>query len=456
MAKIKSLYICSSCGAQSPKWIGKCPSCSSWNTYVEEVINLPSANRNAGSWKQNSEKTLHSKPQLIQEIKSGSFSRMTTLDPEFNRVVGGGIVPGGVVLIGGQPGIGKSTLLLQVALGLNEKVLYVSGEESEEQIKLRADRIQEDKGGTCYIYSATEISTIIRQAQELRPSVIILDSIQTMYMDWLDSSAGSITQIRESAAEMQRFAKEHNIAVVIIGHITKDGDIAGPKLLEHIVDTVLYFEGDRHHAYRLLRCRKNRFGSADEIGVYEMVEHGLRPVTNPSEALINKRQEQYSGNAIGVIGEGARNFLLEVQALVSRAVYGTPQRSATGYDVRRMNMLLAVLEKKCTLPLGFNDVFLNIAGGFRVEDPSIDLSLAMAIISSLENKIIPMSYCFIGEIGLSGEVRPTQKIDQKLMEAERFGIQHAFISNYNQTNFKSNSLQINPIHKVEELLTLVD
>lgn len=419
------------------------------------MISAPVSTRNKGSWQQVENKLkVSDKPKLLKDIETNTYQRIPTLDVEMDRVLGGGIVPGSVILVGGQPGIGKSTLMLQIAIQLNERVLYVSGEESEEQIKMRANRIS-DNNGQCYIYGETDVTTILRQAEELQPTVMILDSIQTMYLDWLDSSAGSISQIRETAAELQRFAKDKNIAIIIIGHITKDGDLAGPKLLEHIVDTVLYFEGDRHYAYRLMRSRKNRFGSTDEIGIYEMYENGLRQVSNPSDVLSGKRDESYSGNAIGLIGEGSRTFLLEVQALVARAVYGTPQRSATGYDSKRMNMLLAVLEKKCQLPMGYNDVFLNVAGGIKVDDPSIDLALAVAMISSLENKAVPQRFCFVGEVGLSGEVRPVQKIDQKIMEAERMGMDTIFISKYSKHTI-GNQLKINiiTIVKIEELLDI--
>ncbi|HMT76834.1 MAG: DNA repair protein RadA [Saprospiraceae bacterium] len=452
MAKVKTVFICTGCGAQSPKWIGKCNSCGEWNTYQEEVVTTPGASRNKGNWHQKTETKVSEKPKLLQDIKTGSYKRIPTNDVEFDRVLGGGIVPGSVILLGGHPGIGKSTLALQSAINMDVKVLYVSGEESEEQIRMRADRIN-GLSGQCYIYGETDLVTILRQAESLEPKLIVLDSIQTMFLDHLESSAGSISQIREVAAELQRYAKENNVAIIIIGHITKDGDLAGPKLLEHIVDTVLYFEGDRHYAYRLLRSRKNRFGSTDEIGIYEMMEGGLKTVSNPSDALSGLGNNEYSGNALGIVGEGSRTFVIEVQALVTRAVYGTPQRSSTGYDLRRMNMLLAVLEKKCQLPLGFNDVFLNVAGGIRVDDPSIDLALAAAIISSLQNVVVPRGMIFIGEVGLSGEVRPVQKIEQKLMEAERMGIDTAFISKYSKLlPNTSRNIKIISLIKVEELL----
>ncbi|HQW11041.1 MAG TPA: DNA repair protein RadA [Saprospiraceae bacterium] len=450
MAKVKSVYVCSNCGAQSPKWIGKCSSCNEWNTYTEEIH----------TQKKNKPGQLNSpfsgtKPTLLNDIQTGKFLRISSEDEELNRVLGGGIVPGSVILISGQPGIGKSTLMLQIALSTQGKILYITGEESDEQIKMRADRIQQPVG-ECYIYADTEISAIIQQARALQPNVIVVDSIQTMYLDYLESSAGTVSQIRESTAELQRFAKEQNIALFIIGHITKDGDIAGPKLLEHMVDVVLYFEGDRNYAYRILRARKNRFGSADEIGIYEMFEDGLKQVKNASQVLANRHEEAYSGNALGIIGEGSRNYLIEVQALVSRAVYGTPQRSATGYDPRRMNMLLAVLEKKCQLPLGYNDVFLNIAGGLRVDDPSIDLPLAMAVISSLENRPVSPDFAFVGEIGLSGEIRPGRKLNQKILEAQKFGINTVFVSAYAKSIQSSGNTKIIYLSRVDQLPDLLN
>ncbi len=450
MAKVKNIYKCSNCGAESPKWIGKCPSCNEWNTYHEEVVLKGNKTIDFNT----DRKSGKNKPTLISHIESGQFERIPTPDDELNRVFGGGIVPGSVTLISGQPGIGKSTLMLQVALFTPGIVLYVTGEESEEQIKLRADRLG-TQVSECYVLSGTEVSTILKQAEILKPDIIIIDSIQTMYLDYLESSVGTVTQIREATNALQRFAKENNTAVIIIGHITKDGDIAGPKLLEHLVDIVLYFEGDRNYIYRILRSRKNRFGSSDEIGIYEMWESGLRAVENTSEVLTNKHNEPYSGNALAIITEGTRNYLIEVQALVSRAVYGTPQRSSTGYDTRRMNMLLAVLEKKCQLPLGYNDVFLNIAGGLKVEDPSIDLALAASVISSLENKPVSATDVFIGEIGLSGEVRPAPKIAQKINEARKLGIKRVFISKYSKNVNNIEGIEVVLLTRVDQLLDII-
>jgi DNA repair protein RadA/Sms len=450
LAKVKNIYKCSNCGAESPKWIGKCPSCNEWNTYHEEVVLKGNKTIDFNT----DRKSGKNKPTLISHIESGQFERIPTPDDELNRVFGGGIVPGSVTLISGQPGIGKSTLMLQVALFTPGIVLYVTGEESEEQIKLRADRLG-TQVSECYVLSGTEVSTILKQAEILKPDIIIIDSIQTMYLDYLESSVGTVTQIREATNALQRFAKENNTAVIIIGHITKDGDIAGPKLLEHLVDIVLYFEGDRNYIYRILRSRKNRFGSSDEIGIYEMWESGLRAVENTSEVLTNKHNEPYSGNALAIITEGTRNYLIEVQALVSRAVYGTPQRSSTGYDTRRMNMLLAVLEKKCQLPLGYNDVFLNIAGGLKVEDPSIDLALAASVISSLENKPVSATDVFIGEIGLSGEVRPAPKIAQKINEARKLGIKRVFISKYSKNVNNIEGIEVVLLTRVDQLLDII-
>jgi DNA repair protein RadA/Sms len=392
------------------------------------------------------------KPTPLNMIKSGNTLRIDTPDGELNRVLGGGIVPGSLILIGGQPGIGKSTLMLQLTLGVHARVLYVSGEESEEQIKMRADRVAE-KHSDCYILTETNTSKIFQHAQNIEPDIIIIDSIQTLAASHIDSTPGSISQVRETAGELQRFAKETNIPIFIIGHITKEGSIAGPKLLEHIVDVVLQFEGDQNYTYRILRTLKNRFGSTDEMGIYEMQSSGLRQVTNPSELLISQKDDDLSGSAICSTIEGQRPILIETQALVTRAVYGTPQRSATGFDLRRLSMLLAVLEKRCGFPFAMNDVFLNIAGGIRVDDPAIDLAIVAALISSLQDVSIPHNTCFAGEIGLSGEIRAVNRIDQRIQEADRLGFKEIYISKYNVKGIDSDrySMKIKTIGKVEEL-----
>lgn len=454
MAKVKKVFFCSNCGAEAPKWIGKCPACGEWNTYQEEVITKETtqeSKRNA--WKdQTTISKTGPKPVLLEDIVAGNRQRLVTPDKELNRVLGGGIVSGSLILLGGQPGIGKSTLLLQIALQTNAKVLYVSGEESEEQIKMRADRIS-NKKSDCYILTETNTTKILTHAQQLSPDVIIADSIQTLASPHIESTPGSISQVRECAGELQRFAKETNIPVFIIGHITKDGAIAGPKLLEHIVDAVLQFEGDQHYTYRVLRTLKNRFGSTDELGIYEMQANGLREVANPSELLISQKDEDLSGSAIAGTMEGMRPMLIETQALVSKAVYGTPQRSATGFDLRRLSMLLAVLEKRGGFPFGQNDVFLNIAGGIRVDDPAIDLAIVSALISSLEDIAIPDKFCFAGEVGLSGEIRAVNRIEQRIQEADRLGFRQIFISKYNVKglDFGRFKIKVKPIGKMEEL-----
>ncbi|HMO39503.1 MAG TPA: DNA repair protein RadA [Saprospiraceae bacterium] len=453
MAKAKKIFICANCGAESIKWIGKCPACGEWNTYREEVImreTLQEEKRR--SWAGKPDGKSGPRPVLLEEITAGNTQRLVTPDRELNRVLGGGIVSGSLVLIGGQPGIGKSTLLLQLALGLPVKVLYVSGEESEEQIKMRADRIS-GKASDCYILTETNTTKILGHAQQLGPDVIIIDSIQTLVSPHIESTPGSVSQVRECAGELQRFAKETNIPVFIIGHITKDGSIAGPKLLEHIVDAVLQFEGDQHYTYRVLRTLKNRFGSTDELGIYEMQSNGLREVSNPSELLISQKDDDLSGSAIAATMEGLRPMLIETQALVSKAVYGTPQRSATGFDLRRLSMLLAVLEKRGGLLFGQNDVFLNIAGGIRVDDPAIDLAIVSALISSLEDVAIPDKCCFAGEVGLSGEIRAVNRIEQRIQEADRLGFRQIIISKYNVKglDFSRYQLQVQPIGKIEEL-----
>ncbi len=453
--KTKTVFFCTNCGASSPKWLGKCPQCNEWNTYQEEVIHKESVQEEKHkAWNEGTARESSQKPVPLSEVKAGETIRMNSSDAELNRVLGGGIVPGSLVLIGGQPGIGKSTLLLQVALRIGAKVLYVSGEESEEQIKMRADRIVKNTTN-CYITTEINISRILKQAKDLSPQLMIVDSIQTVYSPHLDSAPGGVSQVRECAAELLRFAKETNVPVFLIGHINKDGEIAGPKLLEHIVDAVLQFEGDRNYTYRILRTLKNRFGSTDELGLYEMQTAGLREVSNPSELLLSQKDEDLSGSAVAATIEGLRPMLIETQALVSKAVYGTPQRSATGFDMRRLSMLLAVLEKRCGYFFSMNDVFLNIAGGIRVDDPAIDLAITAALISSLQNVAIPRDLCFAGEVGLNGEIRAVTRIEQRIQEADRLGFKDIFISKYNYKgiNAKKYQIRIHTLGKVDELRT---
>ena len=453
MAKVKKIFVCTNCGATSPKWIGKCPACEEWNTYVEEVLTKATPQEEKKkAWKKPSGFQNSPIPVRLPEIKTGNTRRLVSPDEELNRVLGGGIVSGSLILIGGQPGIGKSTLMLQVALNVGAKVLYVSGEESEEQIKMRAERIGEMRSD-CFILTETNTSKILSHALELAPELLVIDSIQTLASPHLDSMPGSISQVRECAGELQRFAKETNIPVIIIGHINKEGAIAGPKLLEHIVDAVLQFEGDRNYTYRILRTMKNRFGSTDELGIYAMQANGLREVSNPSELLLSQKDEDLSGSAIAATMEGLRSMLIETQALVSTAVYGTPQRSATGFDLRRLSMLLAVLEKRCGFPFGQNDVFLNIAGGIRVDDPAIDLAIVSALISSLEDVAVPNDICFAGEVGLSGEIRAVNRIEQRIQEADRLGFKQIFISKYNTKglNVERFDIRISTIGKLQEL-----
>lgn len=449
MAKVKTAFFCQSCGAQYPKWLGQCPACKQWNTLVEEVIQKEEKN----TWKSviSAPKRV-SKPLKIQEIDSAEEMRMDTRDGELNRVLGGGIVPGSMVLLGGEPGIGKSTLLLQISLGLPFKVLYVSGEESQKQIKMRADRINPDNNH-CYILTETNTQNIFRQIESVAPDVLIIDSIQTLHTDYIESSAGTVSQIKECTAELTKFAKETGTPVIIIGHITKDGSIAGPKMLEHMVDTVLQFEGDRNYVYRILRALKNRFGSTAELGIYEMQGNGLREVSNPSEILISHRKEELSGTVIAATLEGMRPLMIEVQALVSTAVYGTPQRSATGYNLKRLNMILAVLEKRAGFRLGAKDVFLNITGGISVDDPAIDLGVVGAILSSNEDIPVPKDYCFAGEVGLSGEIRPVNRIDQRIQEAEKLGFSTIFVSKYNKIAYTGKGIQVVLVSKIEDVVS---
>ena len=437
MAKVKTTFFCQSCGAQFAKWQGQCTSCKSWNTITEELVQKPDKK----DWKTGVQSAPNrvSKPLKISEIDTTKTVRMDTADGELNRVLGGGIVPGSLTLLGGEPGIGKSTLMLQISLKLPYKTLYVSGEESQKQIKLRAERIQ-PLNDSCYILTETKTQHIFKQIEALQPDVVIIDSIQTLQSDYLEASAGSVSQIKECTSELIKFAKETATPVILIGHITKDGSIAGPKILEHMVDTVLQFEGDRNHVFRILRAHKNRFGSTHEMGIYEMLGSGLREVTNPSEILISKKDEVLSGNAIAVTLEGVRPLLIEVQALVSTAVYGTPQRSATGFNAKRLNMLLAVLEKRAGFRLGAKDVFLNITGGINVDDPAIDLAVVAAILSSNDDEALAKNVCFAGEVGLSGEIRPVQRVDQRILQAEKLGYEIIFISKHNKIGLKNTTI----------------
>ena len=451
MAKVKTTFFCQNCGSQYAKWQGQCTSCKQWNTITEEVIQKPEKN----DWKSSSTSTKRvSKPLKIQEIDTSIEARLDIQDTEFNRVLGGGMVNGSVTLLGGEPGIGKSTLLLQIALKLKKKTLYVSGEESQKQIKMRAERINSESNN-CYILTETKTQHIFKQIEQLEPDVVIIDSIQTLHSDYIESSAGSISQIKECTSELIKFAKETATPVLLIGHITKDGHIAGPKILEHMVDTVLQFEGDRNHVFRILRAHKNRFGSTNELGIYEMHGAGLRIVSNPSEILISEKDGELSGNAIAATLEGLRPLMIEVQALVSTAVYGTPQRSATGFNAKRLNMLLAVLEKRAGFRLGAKDVFLNITGGISVDDPAIDLAVVAAILSSNEDVALPNDYCFAAEVGLSGEIRPVQRVEQRILEAEKLGFSTIFVSKYNKFSLKNTSIRVQLISKIEDLVNFL-
>ena len=450
MAKLKTSFFCQNCGSQYAKWQGQCNACKEWNTIVEEVIQKEEKT----SWKPTSEIKKAPKPLKIAEIDSSQEVRLDTLDGELNRVLGGGIVPGSLILLGGEPGIGKSTLLLQISLKLPYKTLYVSGEESQKQIKMRAERIT-SKDDNCYILTETKTQNIFRQIQEIEPEIVIIDSIQTLHTDYIESTAGSISQIRECTAELIKFAKETNVPVILIGHITKDGTIAGPKILEHMVDTVLQFEGDRNHVYRILRSLKNRFGSTAELGIYEMQGSGLREVSNPSEILLSHREEELSGTAIASTLEGMRPLMIEIQALVSTAVYGTPQRSTTGYNAKRLNMLLAVLEKRAGFRLGTKDVFLNVTGGISVDDPAIDLAVVASILSSNEDIAVGKDVCFAGEVGLSGEIRPVNRVEQRIQEAEKLGFATIFVSKYNKISIKNSLIKIVLVSKIEEVVEIL-
>ena len=451
MAKTKTSYFCSNCGNESPKWIGKCPSCGEWNTFIEEIVSKENTN-SAQSLVLSNFETPKSKPLLLDEIDIGQEARINMQDQELNRVLGGGLVPGSLVLIGGEPGIGKSTLVLQTVLRLSHfKTLYVSGEESAKQLKIRANRL-ELNNENCYIVCETALEQIFVHIKNVQPDLVIIDSIQTVYTERIESSPGSVSQVRECAAALLKFAKETGTPTLLIGHINKEGSIAGPKVLEHIVDTVLQFEGDQHYLYRILRNIKNRFGNASELGIYEMKQNGLREVSNPSELLLTQNHEGLSGVAIAAAIEGIRPFLIETQALVSTAAYGTPQRSATGFDIRRMNMLLAVLEKRAGFKLIQKDVFLNIAGGMKVNDPAIDLSVISAVLSSSLDVAIKREVCMCGEVGLSGEIRPVNRIEQRILEADKLGFKTILIPQNNLKGFdaKKTAIRMVTVKKVEE------
>ncbi len=453
MAKDKQMYVCDRCGYESTKWLGKCPSCGEWSSFKEIRV--------APEVKKVTQKFTKDKPRPIplKRVTAKDEPRLDMKDGELNRVLGGGLVAGSIILLGGEPGIGKSTLVLQTVLKLDRRVLYVSGEESAHQLKMRADRLtgSGDMAENLIVFCDTSLENIFAEVQEVQPQLLVVDSIQTIATSDVDSSAGSITQVRECATALLHFAKKSGVPVVLIGHINKDGNISGPKVLEHIVDTVIQFEGDQHYMYRILRSMKNRFGSTSEIGIYEMRQDGLRQVTNPSELLLNQEHEGLSGVAITATIEGIRPFLVETQALVSSAAYGTPQRSATGFDQRRLNMLLAVLEKRVGFRLMQKDVFLNIAGGLRVTDPAMDLSVIAAVLSSNVDQPIPVGWCMAGEVGLSGEVRPVSRIEQRIAEAEKLGFTDMLVPKYNLQGIdtKKYSIHLHPVKKVEEALRLL-
>ncbi|MGE9311498.1 DNA repair protein RadA [Niabella sp. CJ426] len=457
MSKVKKSFFCQNCGYESVKWVGQCPSCGQWNTFVEEVIEKANGKQNWDDYTANEKRG--SKAVALSQVKSGEEKRINTTDAELNRVLGGGIVSGSIILVAGEPGIGKSTLFLQSGLQLqDQRVLYISGEESEQQIKMRADRLYNNgasiNNDNFFLLTETSTQTIFQEIKKLKPDVVIVDSVQTLQSNIIDASQGSISQIKECAGEFQRYAKETNTPVFLIGHITKEGGIAGPKILEHMVDVVLQFEGDRHYAYRILRTLKNRFGSTSELGIYEMTDKGMRGVANPSEILITQKEEQLSGIAIAATLEGVRPLLIEVQSLVTQSVYGTPQRTVSGFDLRRLQLLLAVLEKRGGFHFGVKDVFLNIAGGIKVEDPSIDLAVLCALLSSYEDVPLPQSICFAGEIGLSGEIRAVNKIDQRIAEAEKLGFEKIIVSKYNQSVRQSRqkfNIEVVTMARVEEV-----
>jgi DNA repair protein RadA/Sms len=448
MSKPKTVYVCQNCGAESAKWIGRCPACGEWNTYQEEII--APASRHQPSFGSIDEKK---KPVLLDNIQSDEKARQRTGLTELDRILGGGMVGGSLILLGGEPGVGKSTLALQLALSLkNKRILYVSGEESEEQISLRAKRIKKSNP-ECYILCETDLENILTHSESIKPDLIIIDSVQTIRTGMLESSAGTVSQVRESAARLLKYTKITGIPVFLIGHITKDGTLAGPKVLEHIVDVVLYFEGDNNYVYRILRSVKNRFGSTSELGIFEMLETGLREVNNPSEMFINQHDEPLSGIAIAATVDGLRPFLIETQALVSSAVYGTPQRSSTGFDIRRLNMLLAVLEKRAGFRLAIKDVFLNIAGGIKVSDPAIDMAILSSILSSNLDIPVDRNICFAGEAGLTGEIRPVSRIEQRIKEASKMGFSKIYTSKLQRNiNLKETGIQVIAVGKIENLV----
>ena len=453
MSKVKTAYFCQNCGYESAKWLGKCPSCQQWNTFVEELIQKDTKKAGANDWTAYNDKETTKRTRHLNEVETKESPRLLAADTELNRVLGGGIVPGSIVLVAGEPGIGKSTLFLQMGLQMKDAVtLYVSGEESEQQIKMRADRLNM-QSENFYLLTETSTNIIFQEIKKLKPQLIIVDSIQTLESSFVESSPGSVSQIRECAAQFQQFAKETNTPVFLIGHITKEGAIAGPKLLEHMVDTVLQFEGDRHYAYRILRTLKNRFGSTAELGIYQMNDNGMNPVTNPSEILITQKEEALGGIAIAATIEGQRPLLIEVQALVTQSVYGTPQRTVSGFDTRRLQLLLAVLEKRGGFHFGVKDVFLNIAGGLKVEDPSIDLAVIVALLSSYEDVPVPHDVCFAGEVGLSGEIRAVNRIEQRIAEAEKLGFSKIIVSKYNQKGVSKGKHNIDVVmmSRVEEV-----
>lgn len=447
MAKIKTSFFCQNCGTQHSKWLGQCNACNQWNTIIEEVI----SKETQPNWKSTKSKNSNSRALKIKDITANEEARLNAVSSELNNVLGGGIVPGSVVLLGGEPGIGKSTLLLQVALSIQQKVLYVSGEESQTQIKLRANRVK-NLNQDCLILTETNTQKIFSVVQQENPDILVIDSIQTLHSDFVESAAGTISQIKESTAELIKFAKETNTPVLIVGHINKEGTIAGPKILEHMVDVVLQFEGDKNHTYRILRALKNRFGSTAELGIYEMLNGGLREVKNPSEILISKSDGDLSGTAIAATMEGIRPLMIEVQALVSTAVYGTPQRSATGYNLKRLHMILAVLEKRAGFKLGAKDVFLNITGGITIDDPAIDLAVVVAILSSNEDEVVSPKFTFAAEVGLTGEIRPIHKASNRILEAEKLGFEKIFISKHTKIEPSNLAIKVIQIGKIEDLV----